>query len=235
MYISGFQSMTLLDYPGKVACTVFTGGCNFKCPFCHNASIVLNPERQMSEEEIYKHLTKRKDVLDGVCVTGGEPTLMEDLPMFLYRIKEMGLKVKLDTNGYNPTMLGKILDGNLADYVAMDIKHSPHKYKDAVGLDTIDISRVEESIAIIMKESSDYEFRTTLVKGIHCVEDMDGMGEMIKGSKAYFLQSYKESDEIICKVSGKTDRMFETFSNIELNEFLEKAGQYVQNVTLRGV
>ena len=236
MLISGFQKTTLLDYPGLVACTVFTGGCNMRCPFCHNAGIVLNPEDNISSDEVYRYINRRKFVYDGVCITGGEPTLNKDLPEFLYKIKSSGLKVKLDTNGLNPSAIMQLISGNLVDYIAMDIKSSVSNYDKASGIETIDTDRILMSIDYIMNCKIDYEFRTTLVKGIHTYDDMEEIGEMISGAKRYFLQSFKDSGDIIAKHDTSENKpVFDSFSEDELNHFLEIARITIPEATLRGV
>ena len=173
MNIAGLQKMTLLDFPGRIACTVFLPGCNLRCPFCHNASLVL-PEREkdiITETELMDFLVSRKKKLDGVCVTGGEPTLYIDLPELLRKIKDLGFQVKLDTNGTNPKMLGRIIEDGLCDYVAMDIKNSPQKYTATCGgMDVLD--KVKESAAILMQDRVDYEFRTTVMHPLHTPEDL---------------------------------------------------------------
>lgn len=234
MKIYGLQKTTLLDYPGKVACTVFTGGCNFRCPFCHNASIVLTPSGLYDEEDILGFLKKRAGTLDGVCVTGGEPTLHKDLPEFLNRIKDMNLLVKLDSNGYRPEVLKALYEGHLIDYVAMDIKSSPENYGKAVGIDNFDIQPVRESVDFLKTSGIDYELRTTLVKGLHTLKDMDGIGEFIRGAKEYFLQDYKESQDIIGSKNGDSV-CFSSFSQEEMNSYKNVAEKYVENVNIRGI
>ena len=214
MLILGLNKTTLLDYPERVAATIFIGGCNFRCPFCHNGGLVLEPSAQeaYSEEEVLAFLKKRKNILKGVCITGGEPTLQADLPEFIYRIKELGYQVKLDTNGYAPKVFQRLLDEKLLDYVAMDIKNSPEKYPDTVGLcdagdilhsgsvsDRFDIDRIEESVSILKQAEIDYEFRTTVVKELHTCEDILKIAEWINGCPHYFLQQFKESDRMICE------------------------------------
>ena len=234
--ISGFLNTTLLDYPGMVATTVFMGGCNFRCPFCHNADLVINPERKYDENEILTFLKKRKGIIDGVCITGGEPTLQKDLLEFVYRIKNLGLKVKLDTNGTNPKVVEQLYEGNLIDYVAMDIKNSEENYFLAAGIDDTEALNVKynimKTISFLMNSGIEYEFRTTLVKGIHTYNDMDEIGKMIKGAKAYYLQSYKAGDNIIAKNTNGIN--CETFSDEELKEFLKRANMF-SNAYLRGV
>ena len=180
MILKGFQKTTLLDFPGRVACTVFTGGCNFRCPFCHNARLVTEQdcEERVSEEEFFSFLTKRQGILDGVCVTGGEPLLQKDILPFLARIRELGFLVKLDTNGSRPDVLAQILDARLVDYIAMDLKNSKEKYAMTCGLDTYP-EAIDESIAMIMRSGVAYEFRTTVVREFHTSEDMVAMAKWI--------------------------------------------------------
>ena len=201
MKIHGLNGLTLLDYPGKMACTVFTGHCNFRCPFCHNASLVLNPDSQpvISEDEVFTLLKTRSGRLEGVAITGGEPTLSDDLPVFCEKIKNMGLSVKLDTNGSRPDMIKSLVTAHLIDYIAMDIKASPDNYGKATGLKNFCMDPIFESVDTIMDYSSkgliDYEFRTTVVEGIHSEKDFLRIGHWLKGAKAYYLQGYKPSDE----------------------------------------
>lgn len=232
MKICGLQNTTLLDFPGKVACTIFTGGCNFRCPFCHNASLVSDIgkiDEAYTEDEIFTFLNKRKNILDGVCITGGEPTLWPDLPDFISKIKETGLLVKLDSNGYKPDVLEFLIKNKLIDYIAMDIKSGESGYGNATGLKDIDISLIKKSISIIMNSGIDYEFRTTLVKGIHTISDIDEIGLLIKGAKNYFLQSYKDSGDIL----SSTFKM-DSFNEKELKLFLSKASAFA-NSHLRGI
>ena len=232
MNISGFQTMTLLDYPEHVACTVFTGGCNFRCPFCHNGDIVLYPENGFSEDEIFAYLRKRKNLLGGVCITGGEPTLNKDLPEFAYKIKNIGLKVKLDTNGSNPAMLQRLIDGNLIDYLAMDIKAGEVRYSEAVGVD-VDMSKIKQSIEIIKNATIKYEFRSTLVKGIHTLKDADEIGSLIKGARICYLQNYKDNEKTIANLQ-KNGFVYESFSILELEEFAEIMNKYCET-RIRGI
>lgn len=197
MLLSGLQKLTLLDYPGKVACTVFTGGCNLRCPFCHNASLVKGVAPVIPEAEVFAYLEKRRNILDGVCVTGGEPLAQGDIRDFLRRIRELGFSVKLDTNGCFPDMLGEILSQGLADYVAMDIKNCPEKYPVTVGVDDFDVTSVKRSASLIMESGIDYEFRTTLVNELHKIEDMRKIGEWLKGAKRFFLQGFVNSGDLI--------------------------------------
>ncbi len=209
MQIHGLNKTTLLDYPEHVACTVFCGHCNFRCPFCQNADLVLNPSSQpcISEDEFWNFLIKRKGMLEGVCITGGEPTLHSDLPDFIKRIKEQGLLVKLDTNGYRPDVLCKLMEENLIDYIAMDLKSSKEGYATSVGLKKFDLSAVETSVDLLLKGNIPYEFRTTVVKELHSKEDFLSIADWIKGCRAYFLQSYTESGSILQYVLSLEDRI----------------------------
>ena len=181
MFLSGLQKMTLLDYPGKVACTVFTAGCNFRCPFCHNASLVLPDrlEQHVTEDEVFTFLKKRTGILDGVAVTGGEPLLHREIPDFLRRVKDLGFLVKLDTNGSFPDMLEALISEGLVDRVAMDIKNSPALYAETAGIPDLDLSRIEQSKNLLLSGIVDYEFRTTVVKGLHTAESLVEAAEWI--------------------------------------------------------
>lgn len=230
MEIHGFNKTTLLDYPGHVAATVFTGGCNFRCPFCHNGDLVLNPESQpmVPEEEVLAHLKKRRGILEGVCITGGEPALQPDLPEFIGKIRELGCLVKLDTNGYRPQVLRQLLEEGMLDYVAMDIKASPDNYQKAAGCPGLDFSRIEESIALLKSCKIPYEFRTTVVQGLHTVQEFDAIGRLLEGSRTYYLQAFRESENVI-------QEGFRAFPEQIMEEIREKAGKYIDKVELRGV
>ena len=207
MYIKGLQKLTLLDYPDKMACTVFTAGCNFKCPFCHNASLVFNrDDDRISEQEFFDFLSKRVGVIDGVCITGGEPTLQTDIVQFIKKIKELGFLVKLDTNGYRPDMLKFLVDNKLIDYVAMDIKNCKEKYPLTSGVENIDVSFIEQSVEYLLADNVDYEFRTTVVKEYHTLDDMIKIGEWIKGAKKYYLQAFVDSGNLICDGLSSYDK-----------------------------
>ena len=198
MKISGLQKLTLHDYPGKLAATVFLSGCNFRCPFCHNASLVVNPSvGQIEEDEFFDFLLSRKDRFGAVCVSGGEPTLYSELPSFINRIKEMGFLVKLDTNGYRPSVLRSLVTDGLIDYVAMDIKNSKDSYKKTVGIENFDIVPICESVDFLLSGKVDYEFRTTVVRELHSEKDFVAIADWIGGAKNYFLQSFKDSGDII--------------------------------------
>lgn len=228
--IQGFQKTTLLDYPKHVAATVFLGGCNFRCPFCHNGDLVLSPNTTaaFSPDEILTYLKKRKNILDGVCITGGEPTLQKDLASFLDAIKQLGLSVKLDTNGYHPEILKSLCYQGLIDYVAMDIKGAPEKYKNICGLSQMDFSRIQESVSFLLSGNVDYEFRTTVMKEFHTEEDFIAIGNFIANAKAYFLQSYQDSPQVISPG-------FHPYTLEELTHFQGILKETIPNVEIRGV
>ena len=230
MNIQGLQKLTLLDYPGKMACTIFTAGCNLRCPFCHNSRLVINPEKQSeySEEEIFAFLKKRAGVLDGVAITGGEPLLQNDIEDFIRKVKDLGYSVKLDTNGTFPDKLRSLVEEGLVDYVAMDIKNSPELYSETVGISGYDISKIKESIAFLLENKVDYEFRTTVVREFHSIFGMNNLGEMIKGAKRHFLQGFIDSGDLIgFGMSGVPKEEMESMKNIML--------QYVDSCEIRGV
>ena len=192
MNIQGFQKLTLLDFPGKMACTVFTAGCNLRCPFCHNSRLVIDPEKtsEYSVDEILAYLKKRQGILDGVAITGGEPLLQPDIDEFIKKVRELGFAVKLDTNGTFPDRLKALVEQGLLDYVAMDVKNSPSGYSETVGIGGYDISKIQESIGFLLENKVDYEFRTTVVREFHSVFEIDGIGKMIKGAKRHYLQAF---------------------------------------------
>jgi pyruvate formate lyase activating enzyme len=214
MRIGGFQKLTLIDYPGKIATTVFTVGCSFRCGFCHNPELVLRaqfPAPNNMEEEFFKHLEKRKGKLEGVCITGGEPTIQPDIIEFIKKIKALGFLVKLDSNGTRPDVLKKLYDQKLLDFVAMDIKSSPENYGKTVGLSSLgtgrDLSlldRIKLSVTMIMNSGVPYEFRTTVVPGIHSEQDFVKIGEWISGARAYYLQEYRDGRVLDPKIRKKT-------------------------------
>lgn len=213
MNISGLQKLTLLDFPGKVACTVFTSGCNMRCPFCQNASLVLGHEHEnfMSEDEFFAFLEKRKGVLDGVCLTGGEPLLQKDILQFMEKVKSKGFAVKLDTNGYLPDRLQEALESGVLDYVAMDIKNSKESYQKTIGVKDFDLTRIEKSVELLVNGSVDYEFRTTVVQELHSEEDMKSIAKWLKGAKRYYLQCFSDAGDIL--ESGLSAHSKETLEN----------------------
>ena len=229
MLIHGLQKMTLLDFPGRVACTVFLGGCDFRCPFCHNYELASGEAKAvMDDSELLSFLRKRQGLLDGVAITGGEPCLHKGLPDLLSRIRELGFATKLDTNGYHPAMLKHIIDADLVDYVAMDIKNSPEKYARTCGVDRIDMGPITESIAILKDAAPDYEFRTTVVAELHEAADFHAMGKLIEGAKRYFLQAFTDRDTV----------PFEGFSappQDVLQTYVAIAQNYVPNTSPRGI
>ena len=230
MLIKGLAKLTLLDYPEHVACTVFTGGCNFRCPFCHNASLVERAAMlpDIDKAEFFSFLDKRRGVLDGVCVSGGEPLLMPDLADFLGRIKERGYAVKLDTNGSYPDRLSALIDLGLVDMVAMDIKNSPEKYPLTTGIPAPDIAAVWESADLLMHGTLPYEFRTTVVKELHCAEDFEKIGQWLHGARAYYLQSFLDSGDLLA--TGLHPHTKET-----LTEFLYLVQKHIPCSYLRGI
>ena len=228
MELRGLQKTTLLDFPGRVACTVFTGGCNFRGPFCHNASLLRQGPADITEEAFFSFLEKRRGILDGVCITGGEPLLHRDIAPFLAHIKEMGFLVKLDTNGSFPDRLSALIEGGLVDYVAMDIKNSPEKYPVTTGTESGFLSEVEKSVSILLNGSLPFEFRTTLVKGMHTEEDMRKIGEWIKGAKRYFLQQFTDSGDVLCEGLS-------AFTKEESEVLLAAVLSSVPTASLRGV
>lgn len=217
MLIAGLQKMTLLDFPNHVACTVFLQGCNFKCPFCQNKDLVINEQNieAINIEKFFEFLKKRKGFIDGVCVTGGEPLIHKDLENFLRRIKELGLQVKLDTNGYLPNRLKDLVNKGLVDYVAMDIKNSLEKYPLTTGLDSINVNMIKESVEFLINGKIDYEFRTTVVKEFHEKADFIGISQLICGCKRYFLQGFEDSPSCIKQgLHAHTKEELEEFVNI---------------------
>ena len=230
MELHGLQKLTLLDYPGKTACTLFFGGCNLRCPFCHNASLVLRPGScpAVEESELFAFLNKRKGLLDGVCVTGGEPLLQPGLEDFLGRIRELGYSIKLDTNGCFPDRLEKLMEAGLVDYVAMDLKNSREEYPATVGIPNFDTSPIEQSIRLLMEGRVDYEFRTTVVQGLHTVHSLGAAAFWIDGAKNYFLQNFVDSGDLIG--TGLT-----AFSPSEMRHFLNVVRPHVKNAELRGL
>ncbi|MDO4379745.1 MAG: anaerobic ribonucleoside-triphosphate reductase activating protein [Clostridia bacterium] len=231
MKISGLQKLTLLDYPGKLACTIFTTGCNFRCPFCQNASLVL-PEAEsdhMDEEEVLSFLKKREGVLDGVCITGGEPCLQSDLEDFIKKVRSFGFSVKLDTNGSFPEKLSSLLEKGLLDYVAMDIKTSKEKYLEVSGVKNEKmLENVIKSVEILKNSSVLHEFRTTTAKELQTEEDFRKIGEWLKGEKKYFIQQYVSSGDLV----GEEKTPYE---KEDLEKFANLVRNFVENVEIRGI
>ena len=251
MKIHGLQKMTLLDFPEHVACTVFLGGCDLRCPFCHNYELADGSAQPvMDEEELFAFLEKRTGLLDGVAVTGGEPCLHRDLTDLLRRIRAMGYKTKLDTNGFHPEMLRRILEEGLADYIAMDIKNSPERYAGTAGVPGLDLAPVRESVRMLLdlrpekkknvaaaekQEACEkaacsrpaYEFRTTVVKEFHRPEDFEEIGKWIAGADAYYLQCFTDRDSV---PYGD----LHTQEKEDIEEYLRIVGKYVPSAKIRG-
>ena len=227
MQIVGLQKTTLLDYPEKVAATIFVGGCNFCCPFCHNSDLVRGTyDEVLKSEEVWRFLEKRRGVLEGVCITGGEPTLQQDLEEWIIKIKEMGYLVKLDTNGYRPDVLKRLVYNKRVDYVAMDIKNAPDRYGLACGKE-IDINVIKESVSFLLSNPVDYEFRTTLVKELHSIEAIEEIGNWIQGAKKYYLQMFEENDNVMVHGFHRMDRE-------EVERAAEELGKKIGKVGIRG-
>ena len=245
MLLHGLGKLTLLDYPGHLACTAFTGACNFRCPFCHNALLVLNPAscESIDEETFFRFLASRKGKLEGVCVTGGEPTLQKDLSEFLARIRTMGFLIKLDTNGYEPSALRPLIEQRLVDMVAMDIKNSPASYAVTAGLppENFDIDKIETSISLLISSGIPHEFRTTVVKELHTREHMRQIGEWLsvlsgrctgnsRCSSPYYLQNFRASEHLICN----DETMFHPLTDKELTDYVSLLLPYLPNTKIRG-
>ncbi len=230
MLIHGFNKTTLLDYPKHLASTIFLGGCNMRCPFCQNSSLVLHPGSvpTMDSEEVLSYLSKRKGILEGVCITGGEPTIYPDLVELIKRIKSIGLKVKLDTNGSNPDILKFLVSNQFIDYIAMDIKNSRENYSLSIGLQSFPMDKINESVNYLLSSPVEYEFRTTIVKEHHTEQDILSIGQWIKGAKAYYLQSYRDSGEILSP--GLNSHSKDT-----LLHYVQLLTPFVEKVELRGV
>ena len=228
MLIHGLQKMTLLDFPGHVACTVFLGGCDFRCPFCHNFELVVGPfPPAIPEDEFFAFLGKRHGLLDGVAITGGEPCLRPDLPEFIGKIRDAGFKVKLDTNGAHPQMLARLLDAGMLDYVAMDIKNSRGKYALTVGLPQIDLAPIDESIRLLRASGIDHEFRTTVVRELHEPADFEEIGRWIAGAPRYYLQAFTPNDQV-------PDPTLSSPTPEQMEEFRAIAAPHVQLAAIRG-
>ena len=229
MKICGLQKTTLLDFPGKVAATLFTGGCNFRCPFCHNSGLLSGDAEELyTPGEILRFLEKRKNILEGVCITGGEPTLQPDLEDFIRDIRSLGLAVKLDTNGYRPDILKALCRKGLLDYVAMDIKNSPEKYAMTAGLAEYSLENVRESVRFLMSGVLPFEFRTTVVREFHKREDFASIGRWLEGPEKYFLQSFVDSGDLIRPG-------LRAYTKEILLQALEIVKEHIPNAELRGV
>ena len=233
MRIAGLQKCTLLDYPGKVACTVFLPGCNFRCPFCHNYELIANPEDLMEEEQLLSFLQKRKGLLQGVCVTGGEPTLQPQLPEFLRKLRAMGYSVKLDTNGYRPEVLRAVLEQELVDYVAMDVKNGKDAYAATCGLESMDLAKIEESILLLQTSGVDYELRTTLCRPLHNEKTVQNMAHWLQSFtktkvKQLFLQPFVDRDTVPFAGFSAPDKE-------ELDRYVSILSAAAEQVHIRGL
>ena len=230
MLICGFQKMTLLDFPGHVACTLFTGGCNLRCPFCHNALLVTEVDdvEEYSEDYILSYLKKRQGILDGVAITGGEPLIQKDIRAFILKVRALGYPVKLDTNGTRPELLKELVSEGLVDYVAVDIKNSKERYAETAGMPALDLSPIEETVSFLLRGTVPYEFRTTVVREYHTIEDIGKIGQWIRGADRYFLQKFVDSGSLI------GENMSEV-SKSEMIAMQKEAEKYVKYVAIRGV
>ena len=229
MKIAGLSKLTLLDFPGRMACIVFTEGCNFRCPFCHNASLVTHTSEnsEISEEEFFAFLKKRKGILDGVVITGGEPTIAEGLYEFIAEVRRIGYPVKLDTNGSFPDRVKRLLDDGMLDYIAMDIKTVRERYPEVTGV-SVDYDKISRSIELIRKSGIPHEFRTTVVRGLHTQEDIVGIARMLGSEESYYLQGFVDSGDILSEGCA-------AFSDEEMRAMAEAARQYCPKCELRGI
>lgn len=228
MMFGGMQKLTLLDFPGLCACTLFTYGCNLRCPFCHNASLVVSSaEAPLTEEDVLAFLKKRQGLLDGVCITGGEPLLQPDLPAFIEKVRDLGFKVKLDTNGTFPDRLAALIERGLLDYVAMDIKNAPKKYAQTVGVSGFRGEAVKQSAALLMEGRVPFEFRTTVVSPLHTAADFEEIGRWLAGDERYFLQEFVDSGDLIGEGMSAC-------SHEEMAQFLAILQKTIPNAAWRG-
>lgn len=230
MTISGMEKLTLLDYPDNMACLIFTQGCNFRCPFCHNRNLLMdtNNDGVIDEEEVLNYLKKRKGLVDGICISGGEPLLQRDIEGFITKIKDIGVKVKLDTNGSNPNKLKKLIDKGLVDYVAMDIKNDFSNYGKTSGVENINIDNIKKSIAILENSNINYEFRTTVVKELHNVTQLEHICEYIGPDAKYYIQNYRDCANVLqAGLNG--------FDNEELVNIRDILKSKYPNVMVRGI
>ena len=230
MEFSGLQKLAMVDYPGKLAATVFTGGCNLRCPFCHNAVLVLHPDQaeHLREADILDFLSRRRGLLDGVVLSGGEPLLHDGAADFLRQVRDLGFAVKLDTNGCFPDALAFLLEEGLLDYVAMDIKNQPEKYPLTVGVSGFDIAPVRESVHLLARSGMDYEFRTTAVREFHTAEDFLAIGRWLEGAPRYFIQNFVDSGNLV-------GTGCHGFSPHELQAFAALLQPFFSTVDVRGI
>ncbi|MBQ3142586.1 MAG: anaerobic ribonucleoside-triphosphate reductase activating protein [Bacilli bacterium] len=228
MRINGFEKTTLVNFPGYVACIIFTSGCNFNCDYCQNSMFISGKEALLDEKEILEYLDKRKKILDGVVISGGEPTLQEDLINFIEKVKSKGYKVKLDTNGHRPEVLKKLLDKNLLDYVAVDIKHTEKDYKKIIGNVKFDIKNIKETVKILKESNIDYEFRTTIIKGFHTINVIKDIIKFIGSDKNYYLQNFEDSEHV-------RNKSLLSFSEDELLNIYKEVKKDFPNISMRGL
>ena len=230
MTIKGLAKLTLLDYPGRVACTVFTGGCNLRCPFCHNASLATRAGEvdSIPEDEVLSFLKKRQGILTGVCITGGEPLLNPDIDEFIKNVRDLGYAVKLDTNGCFPERLRALIDAGLLDYVAVDVKNSPESYAKTVGIKDFDVSPIKKTVELLKEGRVPYELRTTVVKELHSDSDFEAIGKWIEGADGYYLQCFADSGDLIG--DGLTAPV-----KADLERYQHIVKQYVSNTHIRGI
>lgn len=228
MKVFGFEKLSMVDFPGHLCCTVFTDGCNFKCPFCQNSDLVkMQNLREINQDEIFSYLLKRKGVIDSVCVSGGEPTIYPDLEQFIVKIKSLGFLVKLDTNGTNYEMLKRLIENNLVDYVAMDIKNSLSAYGETAGTNFVDLENIKKSVELLKRNLVDYEFRTTLVKQFHSTSTITEMANWLDGAKRIFLQHFVDNGTCLQKGLNEVEKQ-------DAEKFLDILKNHVNYVELRG-
>ncbi|MEE0435561.1 MAG: anaerobic ribonucleoside-triphosphate reductase activating protein [Peptococcaceae bacterium] len=229
MNIQGLQKLTLLDYPEHVACTLFTAGCQLNCPYCHNSALIAGPfDESIQETDVLAFLKKRQGLLDGVCVSGGEPLLQADIVPFLASVKDLGYRVKLDTNGGFPDKLEELIEQGLVDYVAMDIKNRPERYAETCGVASLDLTPYIRSCNLLLEGRVGYEFRTTIVREFHTFEDIAAIGKWLQGAQRYYLQSFVDRDQV-------RDHSLSAHNEERLKAMLEAVQQYVPNAALRGI
>lgn len=229
MKIAGMQKLSLVDYPEKMCCTLFTSGCNFRCPFCHNAGLVVRPaEEILTHDEVFDYLKKRKGMLQAVTISGGEPTLQKGLKEFVQQVKDLGYLVKLDTNGTNPALLIDLVESGLVDYVAMDIKNSKQKYALTCGLDNMDLSPVEKSVDFLMSGKIPFEFRTTVVRDFHNADDFEDIAKWIGKAQNYYLQQFVNSGDLV-------QDGLHGYDATEMKQLIEQVQKVMPNAKLRGV
>ncbi|MCR5279635.1 MAG: anaerobic ribonucleoside-triphosphate reductase activating protein [Lachnospiraceae bacterium] len=237
MVIHGLSKLTLLDYPEHIACTVFTGACNFRCPYCHNARLVLEPHKcpTIPEDEFFDFLESRRGKLEGVCITGGEPTLQKDLPEFIEKVRSKGFLVKLDSNGYRPDILWDLIRNDSVNMIAMDVKNSKEKYAMTIGLppEAFDLEAIDRSISMLKSTGVNHEFRTTVVRELHDITDMEKIAEWIAGDSPYFLQAYRETEDVIYRFEDSHEP-FSCYTEIEMQRLLGAVRRFVPNARIRG-